>query len=330
MTKDFGSFVILYCIICLGFALVGNLNFVSESNRFETFMKAILTVVEASLGNFGFNLNKVEESSYSTEDHITQGATSTSKFDKNLYIVWVICAVVIFNMILINLIVAILANTYNIFDQRSAGLYLSKILMSRDEMNYDNNLGAFLCALPPLNLIQLPFLPVALSLRDNDEKLIRLNQYVMLIQYILFMLIFQFVFTALSLALIPFAWIIGTIDKARSIRHTDTTKDIAKNLLVFVVAGPLILLLDTFTDFYYFWQVMFKTKLRQIIIERELSTVDHKSLRSLMGNSKIFSDNKIKTAHSSQFVSIYREQHKVIQNILFLMFQQIVPEGGYL
>lgn len=61
MTKDFGSFVILYCIICLGFALVGNINFVSESNKFETFMDAILTVVDASLGNFGFDLNKNEE-----------------------------------------------------------------------------------------------------------------------------------------------------------------------------------------------------------------------------------------------------------------------------
>jgi hypothetical protein len=56
MSKDFGSFVILYCIICLGFALVGNINFVSESERFETFMQAILTVVDASLGNFIFVL----------------------------------------------------------------------------------------------------------------------------------------------------------------------------------------------------------------------------------------------------------------------------------
>jgi len=28
-------------------------------------------------------------------------------------------------------------------------------------------------------------------------------------------------------------------------------------------------------------------------------------------------------------VQIYRDQFKVIQNILFLMFQQIVPEGGF-
>ena len=62
MTKDFGSFVILYVIICLGFALVGNINFVSESNQFETFMEAILTVVNASLGNFEFTLMHVDQS----------------------------------------------------------------------------------------------------------------------------------------------------------------------------------------------------------------------------------------------------------------------------
>ena len=172
-----------------------------------------------------------------------------------------IAAVVIFNMILINLIVAILANTYNIFDQRSTGLYLSKILMSRDELNYDINFGSFLCALPPLNLVQLPFLPVALSFRDNDEKLIKLNEYVMLIQYVMFMLIFQTLFTLVSIILIPFAWIVGTIDKARSIKPTDTTKDIVRNLVAFAVLRPLILVLDIFADVYYFWQVMFKTKM---------------------------------------------------------------------
>jgi hypothetical protein len=79
--------------------------------------------------------------------------SGTTPLIENLYIAWVVFAVVIFNMVLINLIVAILANTYNTFDQRSSGLYLSKILMSRDEMSYDLNFGSFLCALPPLNLI---------------------------------------------------------------------------------------------------------------------------------------------------------------------------------
>ena len=39
-----------------------------------------------------------------------------------------------FNMLLLNFIVAILANTYNIYDLRSSGLYLSKILNTRAEL----------------------------------------------------------------------------------------------------------------------------------------------------------------------------------------------------
>jgi len=101
------------------------------------------------------------------------------------------------------------------------------------------------------------------------------------------------------------------------------------NLVLFALLGPVILVVDSVVDIYYFWTVMFKTKMKQIIIEREKSSIDHKSLRTLMGLSKVFSENNIKTAHSGTFVQIYREQYKVIQNILFLMFQQIVPDGGF-
>lgn len=64
-----------------------------------------------------------------------------------------IAAVLIFNILLMNLIIAVLTNTYSIFDSRSNGLYLAKILSSRDELNYDNYFGSFLCPIPLINLI---------------------------------------------------------------------------------------------------------------------------------------------------------------------------------
>lgn len=50
----------------------------------------------------------------------------------------------VFHVIIFNLIIAILANTYNIFDNKSNGLYLSKILVTRDEMLFDECYGGFL------------------------------------------------------------------------------------------------------------------------------------------------------------------------------------------
>jgi hypothetical protein len=62
-----------------------------------------------------------------------------------------------------------------------------------------------------------------------------------------------------SIILIPFAWLIGIADKAKSIESTDTSKDIFMNLILFIFFGPAILVVDTFADAYFFWQVMFKT-----------------------------------------------------------------------
>jgi hypothetical protein len=109
----------------------------------------------------------------------------------------------------LNLIIAILANTYNIFDTRSNGLFLSKILASRDELIYDENYGSFLCAMPPLNAIQIPFVPAALWIRKGVPILEKINSFVMQIQYVTFMLLFFSLFIGVSLALTPFAWIIG-------------------------------------------------------------------------------------------------------------------------
>ena len=71
------------------------------------------------------------------------------------------------------------------------------------------------------------------------------------------------------------------------------------NFGAFIFLGPLILLIDTMADIYYFWILMFKTKMQQIIIEREKSTINHRSLRQLMGISKGLNESKIKSVHSS-------------------------------
>jgi len=94
--------------------------------------------------------------------------------------VYMICVIVSFNILLMNLIIAILANTYSNFESGSTGLYLSKILSSRDEVMYDQCYGSFLSAMPPLNAIQFPFFPFAMTLRYLNDSLIKLNEYIMI------------------------------------------------------------------------------------------------------------------------------------------------------
>lgn len=84
--------------------------------------------------------------------------------------------VVTYAIVLINLLIAMLANTYNTFNDRSNGLYLSKLLISREELLSDHTFGAFLTGLPPLNILQIPFLPFAMTKRRRDPIMQGLNQ----------------------------------------------------------------------------------------------------------------------------------------------------------
>ena len=94
--------------------------------------------------------------------------------------VYIISMVVCYRILLMNLIIAVLANTYETFDSRSNGLYLSKILQTRDELNYDISYGAILSAAPPINAIQIPFVPVMSVLRYNSDLLVKINEGVMM------------------------------------------------------------------------------------------------------------------------------------------------------
>lgn len=84
----------------------------------------------------------------------------------------ILTCVICFNLLLLNLIVAILANTYNLFDLRATGLYLSKILNTRGELLYEENYGGFLAATPPINALQLPFIIPAIILRKGNPILV--------------------------------------------------------------------------------------------------------------------------------------------------------------
>ena len=75
-----------------------------------------MTILDSSMGNYDFGV---------FEEVGDQGQKDFGK-------VFLMTTVIIFTILILNLIIAILSNTYNIFDPYSNALYLSKILASRD------------------------------------------------------------------------------------------------------------------------------------------------------------------------------------------------------
>lgn len=151
MQLDFFNFFLLYFLLAVMFAIVGNINFIYDLQEFDNFTDSFLTVIDASLGNFNLAI------------FLTVDEPSMQLIGE----IYMISIIVTFNILLMNLLIAILANTYDNFDSRSNGLYLSKILITRDELNYDKSYGAILSATPPINAIQIPFVPALLFFRYN-------------------------------------------------------------------------------------------------------------------------------------------------------------------
>lgn len=79
--------------------------------------------------------------------------------------------------------------------------------------SYDENFGAFLSALTPLNFVLIPFVPYGMWTLENTA----FNTKAMKIQYITFMLIMFSVFILVSLILLPFAYILAMFKKFKVI-----------------------------------------------------------------------------------------------------------------
>jgi ABC-type polysaccharide/polyol phosphate export permease len=58
MFSDFGNFFILYFILVIMFAIIGNVNFIQFLGEYGGMFESCLTVLDASIGNYEFDTFK--------------------------------------------------------------------------------------------------------------------------------------------------------------------------------------------------------------------------------------------------------------------------------
>lgn len=118
-----------------------------------------------------------------------------------------IMTAVIFNCILmLNFVIAMLADTYSKLTSQSLGLYydgvIARIPVYEDDLKY----GGLIIGTPPFNVLAIFLVPYYLCVKD-EEKLIAVNHAFTKIVFLPIALIMSVVFAALSLALVPFAYL---------------------------------------------------------------------------------------------------------------------------
>jgi hypothetical protein len=141
MIWDIMIFMVLFGILLVIYASVGNLLYYDQDS-FSDFWTSIVTLFGSALGNFDLNL---------------LDASNKGKLTGELY---TISFVVLCNILVLNLLIAILSTTYANLEEKKLVLYINEILRLRQSLEYHPLASGLISAPPPWNVFPLLLSPL--------------------------------------------------------------------------------------------------------------------------------------------------------------------------
>ena len=200
MTSIILQFFVIYVIGLITFASIGTMT-LSEADEFHELFDALRIYLMASLGNFDL---------YQYED--LQGW-------KKYYGILLHVLVLFFYMILmINLLIAIMSDEYNVLSSVKTGLYWRNVILDMPKFTYNKYYGSLTMlpfALSWISLLVLPFLYVI----KNRTTLFMINKVVFVANYFPIFLVTLIIFMAMNLVLLPFAYLKTIFHKITLLRR---------------------------------------------------------------------------------------------------------------
>eukprot|EP00357_Protocruzia_adherens_P031497 CAMPEP_0115041128 /NCGR_PEP_ID=MMETSP0216-20121206/45322_1 /TAXON_ID=223996 /ORGANISM="Protocruzia adherens, Strain Boccale" /LENGTH=1393 /DNA_ID=CAMNT_0002422665 /DNA_START=89 /DNA_END=4270 /DNA_ORIENTATION=+ len=219
MLKDVISFLVIDILLIMSFAIVYTMLFAMHSDKFNNFSTSLITLVDATFTKY----------EYDFKDRAAFGTVCLHIF-------------LVFNAILmVNLLIAILSNTYSKFSER-ADVEYNKILYDLSYFNEYNSRYGFLIVYPfflsPITVLVWP----VLLFSKSKQLLETLNQFLVFVCYQMFYIpMLCILFIVMNLVLILFAYIKIIYKLLRGEPKDPLCKRIF-NCLTFSVLGIFILL----------------------------------------------------------------------------------------
>jgi hypothetical protein len=186
-------------------------------------------------------------------------------------------------IIFLNLTIAILSETYNRMTTTRLGLYYDGLIAFLPAYEHDEKYGILILIPPPFNVLTILFMPFCLYFRNNSEKLKVFNVIAQTIVYSPLALCFSVFFMVSNLLFLPFAYLKALLykinckkccikKKAKHVNqilqkeeHDDRTMCILIiDFIFFLLFGPVLLVLSSIRDLYYFEKELFTTNVRRL------------------------------------------------------------------
>ena len=152
MIYDLAKFLVIWVMTLLAFSCVSTLIF-GDRPTFDNLQPTIIYYFESSLGNWDVSAYDSVKSDEESHALITAG-TKMDVIDLQGFGVWFLMFFLLVNMIiLLNLVIAILGDTFNKFEPQTEGLYLSVLITKFPLLKWCDTYGNITCAYSPVCLI---------------------------------------------------------------------------------------------------------------------------------------------------------------------------------
>ena len=290
MMKDIVIFLVVFIIQLLIFACIGNILFVAIIDKYDTFMNCLLTLYQASLGEFDY-----DDFNFYDNNRRTLGKCYLTIF-------------LLLNTILaINLLIAILSTTYAILSARSTPLFLIENIKQRPLYKYSKRYGSLVSSFFPFYLFVPFFAPLLLN--KNKKKN---NNIILHFEFIPIYIILHALFLVVSLFLLPFTYLKIIIHKIRLIqrgKYKNHTKWVGiVQLFLYIVFGLLVNIIQTlFFDSIKFTKQTYSHHIPILYDSRDLDFLTENKLQIILSHlSKITGESRSSKIEVDAFLRDFR------------------------
>ena len=240
MTKDLFIFFVLFGIELVAFACIGILAF-GELHEYESLPQTLVMFIESSMGNFDFTI--YDESA--SEEKKWQG------------IIFHIIVTIVNMLLMLNLVIAIMTDTYRQYAEVKLGLFSQGIIEAIPSYRNDKRFGALIAATPPFNLLTMFCLPIMLMIKDH-KKQENFNQAICKLVYFPVCIATATFFCICNFALVPFAFVKTLFHKFLLHKRTGRLSTHRNKFLLYLFTGIPMLMLSQITDLYWFIRHSYK------------------------------------------------------------------------
>ena len=236
MFNDIAVFIVIWLITLIGFTLVSMVTF-NPVAVFVSFETAFLFWINAAFGNYDLGIFDV---------YLLQLVPLTLTRQVGI---WFVLLFVFLNiLVLLNVVVAMMADTYALMTTQRKGLYNYNIVKSQSVLKLDKYYGGLILLPYPFCVITFLLLPIYLLVSDK-ETLLAFNKGVYRVFYTFFSLLIGAVFLALNLAMMPFAYLKTVLMKLILVKNGGIS---ICDAVFYIIIGLPVLLISQVTDLWEF------------------------------------------------------------------------------